>query len=118
MKKMVIYFGLMIALATAAFAKPVVIDAGYCYIIADDEVKPYDFSGFETNEQVVNFIVSCFPEEVDGKKTVYENYSMVEVDSLAEKYSRYTLVAKNKTCMLVVEKINDDMMIEILFLLK
>lgn len=115
---MVIFISLMMALATATFAKTVVIDAGHSYIIADDDVEPHDFSGFETNEQVANFIVSCFPEEIEGKKIVYQNYSMVEVDSLAKKYSRYYLFAKNKAALLLVEKVNDEMMIEILFLLK
>lgn len=115
---MVIYFGLMIALATAAFAKQVAIDAGYCYIIANDEVEPLDFSRFESNEQLAHYLISCFPAEIGGKKTVYQKYSITKVDSLVEKYSRYFCFAKDKTCVLLVEKINDDMMVEILFLLK
>lgn len=117
MKKMVIYFGLMMALATAAFAKPVVFDAEEYFVVADDEYDIRAFNDDYSDERKVEIYKSLMLEEINGRKVVFHSYVFAEVDTIASKYNSYMLISDDQTHMFVFENLGDGRMLMLCYLL-
>lgn len=113
---MVIYFGLMMALATAAFAKPVVFDAEEYFVVTDDEFDIRPFNDY-SDERKVEIYKSLMLEEINGRKVVFHSYKFTEVDTIASKYNNYMLVSDDQTHMFVFENLGDGRMLMLGYLL-
>ena len=66
MKKIITVLMVVFTIASV-FAKPIVLKSDVGFLVANDERKPYDFSGM-SDEEILSLILECMPKEISGRK--------------------------------------------------
>ena len=116
MKKIITVL-MVLMVATSMFAKSIVLKSDIGFLVADDERKPYDFSG-KSDEEILELILVCMPKEINGRKPVYFKHEITKIDEYAEKYNNYIMVDYEQTVACLVENLSDGRMIVITYMLE
>lgn len=103
-------FGLSAAFVSCATTAPVdtsvYIDAGDWFVATNSDNEPVYFDTY-SDDRKVEIYKSLVPEEINGKRVVYDGFEFHEVGWVAEEYYTYFLVKKDETYMVVVDNVGD-----------
>ena len=125
MKKMMMVlmmvFTMMTGLVSCATTAPVdtgvVIDAGDWFIATNSDNTPTYFDEYSDSKKV-EIYKSLAPEEINGKRLVYDGFEFNKVSLVAEKYYTYIFVKKDETYMVLVNNLGDGRELRLYYHLK
>ena len=116
MKKIITVLMVVFTIASV-FAKPIVLKSDVGFLVANDERKPYDFSGM-SDEEILSLILECMPKEISGRKPIYLKNEITKIDEYAKKYNNYIMVDYEQTVACVGENLSNGRMIVITYMLE
>ena len=107
---MMMVVAMMIGFVSCATTAPantgVSIDFGDWFVATNSDNTPVYFDEF-SDDRKVEIYKSFAPEEINGKRLVYEGFEFSKVDRIAEKYYTYFFVKKDETYIVLVNNIGD-----------
>lgn len=103
---------------TSSVDTSVFIDAGDWFITTDSDSEPITYLADYSDSKKVEICKAFIPEEVDGKRLLFDGFEFHKVGQVAEKYYVYSLVKKDETYVIYVVNVEDGRELRLFYHLK